>query len=252
MSRVLLLAVLFAAPVFAQSKSEEEAGDTSEIDKDRQGPLRERVRPVSGHIFLMKQRFEASPTFAASFKDAFYAKYAPGLFVSFHFSETVGVSLRAQYAISTVSGAASICQNDPKTGARSCVSPTLSQLDQGQSGTVAYGRMGLMADLALEWAPIYGKLATLAFLPFLPFDDLHFNMYGGIGPQLVMYAAANNITVGGNVHLGFRFFVNKFVCVRTELRDVIYFEAVNTGDLRNQLMVELGISFFLPTSFQRE
>jgi outer membrane beta-barrel protein len=251
MSRVLVLAVLFAAPAFAQSKSEEEAGDTSEIDKDRQGPLRERVRPVSGHIFLMKGRFEASPTFAASFKDAFYTKYAPGLFISYHFTETVGVSLRAQYAISTVSGAAEICSSNA-AGVRSCMNPTLSQLDQGASGTVAYGRMGLMADLALEWAPIYGKIATLAFLPFLPFDDLHFNMYGGIGPQLVMYSAANAFTVGGNVHLGFRFFVNKFVCVRTELRDVIYFEAINTGDLRNQLMVELGISFFLPTSFQRE
>jgi outer membrane beta-barrel protein len=251
MLRVLLFAVLFAAPAFAQ-KSEEEAGDTSEIDKDRQGPLRERVRPVSGHIFLMKGRFEASPTFAASFKDAFYTKYAPGLFVSYHFTETVGVSLRGQYAISTVSGAASICTNNPMTGARTCVGPTLSELDQGQSGTVAYGRMGLMVDLALEWAPIYGKLATLAFLPFLPFDDLHFNMYGGIGPQLVMYSASNAFTAGANVHVGFRFFVNHFVCVRTELRDVIYYEAINTGDLRNQLMVELGISFFLPTSFQRE
>jgi outer membrane beta-barrel protein len=250
MSRVLLLAMLFAAPALAQ-KSEEEAGDTSEIDKDRTGPLRERVRPVSGHIFLMKGRFEASPTFAASFKDAFYTKYAPGLFISYHFAESVGVSLRAQYAIPTVSGAAQICPTNA-AGVTTCRTPTLAELDQGASGTVAYGRMGLMVDLALEWAPIYGKLATLAFLPFLPFDDLHFNMYGGIGPQLVMYGAANNFTAGANVHLGFRFFVNRFVCVRTELRDVIYYEAINTGDLRNQLMVELGISFFLPTSFERE
>src|SRR5581483_10902818 len=192
MMRVLLFVALCAAPAFAQ-KSEEEAGDVSEVDKDRSGPLRDRVRPVSGHIFLMNKRFEASATFAASFQDSFYTKYAPGLFVSFHFTETFGVSLRAQYAISTVSGAAEICTTT--NGVRGCKTPTLGELDMGSgtgsATTYPFGRMGLMVDLALEWAPIYGKIATLAVLPFLPFDDLHFNMYGGIGPQILMYSAMN-------------------------------------------------------------
>lgn len=249
MKRALLFAVLFAAPAFAQ-KSEEEAGDVSEVDKDRTGPLRDRVRPVSGHIFLMKGRFEASPELGISFKDAFYTKYAPSLMISYHFAENLGVSLRAGYAISVVSGAAEICQNGAN-GMRGCRTPTVAELDTAVGG-VPYGKMGLMADLALEWSPIYGKLATLAFLPFLPFDDLHFNMYLGIGPQLVMYSPANSFTAGGNIDVGMRFFVNKFICVRTELRDVIYYEASNTGSVRNQLMVDIGISFFLPTTFERE
>ena len=38
MLRVIPLVVLFALPAFAQ-KSEEEAGDVSEVDKDRTGPV---------------------------------------------------------------------------------------------------------------------------------------------------------------------------------------------------------------------
>jgi outer membrane beta-barrel protein len=250
MKRALLFAVLFAAPAFAQ-KSEEEAGDVSEVDKDRTGPLRDRVRPVSGHIFLMKGRFEVSPEIGISFKDAFYTKYAPQLMLSYHFAENLGVSLRAGYAVSIVSGAAEICMNNPN-GTRGCAVPTLAQLDQGSGGLLPYGKMGLMADLALEWSPIYGKLATLAFLPFLPFDDLHFNMYLALGPALMMYSPLNNFTAGGNIDVGMRFFVNKFVCIRTELRDVIYFEAINSGSVRNQLMVDIGLSLFLPTTFDRE
>jgi outer membrane beta-barrel protein len=254
MKRALLFAVFFAAPAFAQrEKAEEEAGDVSEVDKDRTGPLRDRVQPVSGHIFLMKGRFEASPEIGISFKDPFYTKYAPGLMVSFHFTETVGISLRASYAFSTVSGAAEICTNGAN-GAPGCRTPTLAELDAGSGGVFPYGRMGLLADLALEWAPIYGKLATLAVLPFLPFDDLHFNMYGGIGPAVMMYGPASTFTGGGNVHVGFRFFVNKFICVRTEIRDVVYYEQFSSAQhsIRNQLMFDLGLSFFLPTNFERE
>jgi hypothetical protein len=80
-------------------------------------------------------------------------------------------------------------------------------------------------------------------------------MYGLVGPTLVMYGPNNVLTVGGNVGLGFRFFLNKFLTVRIELRDTIYYEngfqgAAPVGSLRNQLMAEFGFSIFLPTVFQ--
>ena len=68
MQRYLLALALFAAPAFAAS--EDEAGDVSEVDKDSAGPLRERVRPVSGHLFLMDGRFEVSPGIGISLRDA--------------------------------------------------------------------------------------------------------------------------------------------------------------------------------------
>jgi outer membrane beta-barrel protein len=249
MLRLLPLVVLFAAPAFAAS-AEDEAGDVSEVDKDRTGPLRDRVRPVSGHLFLMKGRFEISPGVGFSFRDSFYQKFAPGLMMSFHLTETLGVQLRAGYAISIVAGAAQICTNDDMTGARGCRAPTLEELDAGSGGTRPYGRMGFMADLNLEWAPLYGKLGTLAVLPFL--DMVNFNMYVALGPAFMIFGFPDAFPLGGNVSIGFRFFVNRFVCVRLELRDAIYYERLNQGSVRNQLFGELGISFFLPTDFTRE
>lgn len=249
MLRVLPLVVLFAAPAFAQNKSEEEAGDVSEVDKDRTGPLRERVTPVSGHLFQMKGRFEISPEVGFSFRDSFYTKYVPGLMLSFHLSETLGVQLRGAYAISTVSNAAQICTNDPM-GARGCRSPTLTELDAGAGATLPYGRMGLIVDLNLEWAPLYGKLGMLAVLPFL--EMVHFNMYVALGPALFVAGYVRAIPVGGNVSIGVRFFINRFITLRWELRDLIYYEQQPPGSVRNQLMMDLGVSFFLPTDFTRE
>ena len=51
--------------------------------------------------------------------------------------------------------------------------------------------------------------------------------------------------------------------VRTEIRDLIYYEDFRAGDtsqlgsalkqsVRNQIMGTLGISFFIPTTFERE
>jgi outer membrane beta-barrel protein len=249
-ARALLLLSLLAAPAFAQGKSEEEAGDVSELDKDRTGPLKDRVSPVSGHLFMMRGRFEASIEGAFTFRDSFYQKVIPGLFLAFHFTETLGASLRAGYAIPLVSSAAQICTS--AMGQRSCRSPTLNELDMGLGTTRPFGRMGLIVDLNLEWAPLYGKLGMLAIIPFL--EMLHFNIYASAGPALIL-AAPGAVPIGANVNLGFRFFTPyKWLCVRLELRDVIYYEQFgpSQSSVRNQLMGDLGISVFLPVDFNRE
>ena len=245
----LLLALCFVAPVLghAQSTSEEtEAGDVSEVDKDRLGPLRERVRPVSGHLFLKKGRFEFSPSVTASLRDAFFSKYIFGGTLTYHPLETVGVSLRLGYAINTVAGAAQICTFDG-TGAgatRGCGSPTMNELD-GQ----APGQLKLLGGADVQWAPIYGKLSLLAE-KFVSFD-----LYGVAGASVVQYrgpelstpiGAKNYMTGGGNLGVGARFFFNRWVTLRTEVRDLIYVEKSRDADnyLRNQLLFELGVSFF--------
>jgi hypothetical protein len=51
--------------VQANPKAQEEAGDTSELAHDI-GPLKSRIPPVTGHVFLTKGRFELSPQIAFS------------------------------------------------------------------------------------------------------------------------------------------------------------------------------------------
>lgn len=240
--RLSLLLALLPVAAFAQ-KSEEEAGDVSEADKDAAGPLRERVRPVSGHQFLMKGRFEASPALGISLKDAFYSKYTPTLALTYHFTEAIALSLRGGYSVSIVSGAAQICTTDVR-GARGCRQPTQLELTSNS----AYGQNSVTAGLELQWSPIYGKIGLVAE------KFVEFNIYGAIGPTFLMYGPQNSATGGANLGIGGRFFVNKFLCVRLEFRDLIYGESFTVPDtkssIRNQLMGEVGISIFLPTTFE--
>ncbi|NOJ82013.1 outer membrane beta-barrel domain-containing protein [Myxococcus xanthus] len=245
----VLLALCLTAPVlgFAQTTEEAEAGDVSEVDKDRLGPLRERVRPVSGHVFLKKGRFEFSPSATLSLRDAFYSKYIFGGTLTYHPMETLGVSLRVGYAINTVAGAAQKCTfGDGGEGStRGCVPPSLDELDGN-----APGQIKLLGGADVQWAPIYGKVSLLAEA------FVHFDLYGIAGASLVQYrgpgetpgtVAQNYLTPGANLGVGARFFLNRWITLRTELRDLIYVEkgTADSGNyLRNQLLFELGVSFF--------
>lgn len=259
--RLSLLGALLSTPAFAQ-KTEEEAGDVSEVDKDASGPLRDRVRPVSGHRFLMDGRFEFGPNVGISARDAFYTKYVLGLSLMYHLTETFGLGLSGGYALSVVSGAAQICETDAATGvSKGCRKPTDEELSINQvaSGrTPAFGRQTLLLNLDVEWAPIYGKLSLIAEA------FVGFNMYLVAGPSFILYgpAASPQFTVGGNVGVGFRFFITKWAVVKGEFRDVIYnesFQRVGGGgsdpnlissSLRNQFMFNVGVTFFLPTAFE--
>ncbi|TSC33159.1 outer membrane beta-barrel domain-containing protein [Corallococcus sp. Z5C101001] len=237
------------------TSQEEEAGDVSEVDKDALGPLRERIRPVSGHMFLKKGRFEISPSASVTIRDAFYKKYVFGGTVTYFPMETLGVGLRAGYALNSVAGSAQICTfTEGEAGdTRGCRAPTRAELD-GR----APGQLTLMGGLDVQWAPIYGKLSLLAE------KFVHFDMYGVVGASVIQYKGPATslvdgtpvagskayLTGGGNVGVGLRFFFNRWMTLRTELRDLIYVEKgrePTPNYLRNQILFELGLSFFFPS-----
>jgi outer membrane beta-barrel protein len=225
-------------------KSEEEAGDVSEVDKDATGPLRERIRPVSGHLLLMEGRFEVSPGVAVSVRDAFFTKYTFGLALAYHFTEAWALALRGAYALPIIANSAQIC-----TPASGCRAPTYDELTQegGVRKNRAFGLINVLASADLQWSPIYGKLS------FSSERFFSFNMFASLGPSLVVYGPNGAVTVGGNVGLGFRFFFNRWVTLRTELRDVIYYEQGDVrNSLRNQLLFEVGLSLFFPTVFEEK
>jgi outer membrane beta-barrel protein len=242
-----LLVLLIAGSSFAQTAAQQEAGDVSEVDKDRLGPLRERIQPVSGHVFRKKGRFELSPSGSLSFKDAFFTKYSLGAALTYHPAETFGISAHFNYAFASVSGAAEICTRAPDN--TNCRAPTKSELD-GR----APGQIKLFASLDGQWAPIYGKFSLVSE------SFVHFDLYGVGGPAVVQYLAPSDsgvgsvtrTTFGGNVGFGLRIFLNRWATLRTELRDLIYNEQVlqpaPATTLRNQLFFELGFSMFFPNN----
>ena len=182
-------------------------------------------------------------------KDAFFTKYIFGGTLTYYSTETLGCGLRAGYSIPTVSGAAQICTfTDSGVGS---AEPRLPRAHLSMSSMAsAPGQITLLGGVDVQWAPIYGKISLLAE------SFLHFDMYGVVGATAGAVrgrgpaCGATSSPLGGNVGVGFRFFVNRWMTVRTELRDLIYVEKATTRPppLRNQLMFELGVSFFFPTA----
>jgi len=253
--RLLLVLVTLVLPVgaFAQGTQAppDEAGDSAALERDV-GPLKDRIPPVIRRVFLLKERWELVPSVAFSFRDPFFTKYVFQLSLTYNFTDTLGVMLRGGYAVNTVSGSAQICTVDVSNGGtRGCRSPTFDELNG--KGT---GQINFLGALDVQWTPIYGKFNLFAEWV------LHFDLYGILGPALVSYAgppstgvvgSTNYLTVGAEVGIGMRFFLNQWMTLRLELRDDIYGEKApppNTGTaIQNQLFIDVGIGFFFPTTF---
>jgi len=226
-----------------------EAGDTAAMDRDI-GPLKDRVPPVTGYTFRMARRFEFTPTVGFSFRDAFWSKLMLGFTGTYHFTDSIGLGLRAGYAITSVSNSAQICPPG-----QACYKPSAEQLD-GK----APGQMKWLFGLDLQWAPLYGKISLFAE------GFAHFNMYLIGGPILVQYQAPLNLnqpgseakwTVGGEIGLGMRFVFNRWLALRFEFRDAIYQEKTqgatettgSVSQVRNQFFFDIGLSMFFPMTF---
>ena len=260
-SRILALLLLSPALAWAQednvdakvppaeAQQSSEAGDAVDRTIDA-GPLRDRVVPVSGNLFLKKGRWEVSPSGSVTARDAFFTKYLVGGTLTYHFDESWALSLRGAYAFDIVSGAAQICTTEATAAGavRACRLPRTSELD-GR----APGEWRMLDGIDMHWSPIYGKLSLWSEL------FVHFDLYVVGGAALVEYAGPpasggtgsdNRYTVGGNIGLGTHVYLNQWLALRGELRDVLYVEKVTTGNsFRNQILFELGLSFFFPTSF---
>jgi outer membrane beta-barrel protein len=236
----LLLAMALALPAAARAQAEaepkvNEAETEADAGRPRGARLEDKIRPVSGHLFLKDGRFEFSPTAGLSLADAFFQKYVLGLKMAYHLSETFSLGAHASYALNTPSSAVNVC-----TGVV-CRSPTIEELRD------VPGRLGLIAGLDLGWTPIYGKLNLFAE------KVLNFDLGLTVGVSAIQYtapAARAAMTVGGHVGIGQRFFLSRGTTLRLELRDYIYSaEIVQLGTtnrkIENQLMFEVGVSFFM-------
>lgn len=102
----------------------------------------------------------------------------------------------------------------------------------------------LLGTLNVEFAPLYGKL-SLFTIGILTFD---FTFLGGAG--FVHRRGLDNITSWvGDLGLGSRLFINRFMAVRIEFRDYFYRDKLNsTNELRieNNFTLTGGLSVFFP------
>lgn len=231
-------------PADPDDEKEREADDerTSARRKRVDLDLDSRIRPVSGSLFVKSGRHELGPTLGISLSDAFFTKYMVGLRYAYHASESISFGAFGTYATSSPSGAVARC--DSRGG--SCKTPTKEDLRHTP------GDFGAAAGLDASWAPLYGKISVLAE------SVLHFDTYvlAGAGMLQARIAPPGEVDVQeswkpeGHVALGQRYYLGPWGTIRLELRDMLYSLTVQgregpTDRLENQLMFNVGLSFFL-------
>ncbi|MBS2029152.1 MAG: outer membrane beta-barrel domain-containing protein [Deltaproteobacteria bacterium] len=221
-----------------------EEGDNQQKQNEKSGAktLEERIRPVSGSLFIRKSRSELEPVVGISFNDAFFQKYMFGLRYAYHATDSFSVELGGAFGISMPSGEVNTCT------AQGCVTPTKDQL-QGTPGNV-----GLIIGASGVWAPLYGKI-NLVGEKVLHFDTFFLGGLDGLSYAVPSVdpsvAPTSTFTFGGHFGIGQHFVINDFTALRVELRDYLYSgqRAVNgvlESHLENQFMLDIGVSFFFP------
>jgi outer membrane beta-barrel protein len=239
----LLVAALLPGPAHAGSKADAFEG---------------KIQPISGQLYEKAGRLEVSPTLDLSFNDAFLKKYFGGVKVAWHFTEFLSVGGTFAMGATAATGSAVVCPVN-----QGCHDASRAQLWQ------VPGAIRMMAGAEVAWAPVYGKLNLAAE------QVLHFDLALMAGPDLISrdqvlsrddaesLAAAGGkppttTSLGGHVGLGVRIYLNRYMALRLDVKDYVYAVKVPNwiegsgnqprSDVQNQLFIELGLSFFFPTT----
>ncbi len=226
-----LLAALAAAPARA-----------SEADA-----FEDKVPPISGQLYPKRGRIELTAGASLSVNDPFYSKTFGSLKLTWHLTEFLSAGVHAAGGFASATGSTTICPANQ--GCRPANEVELRQVP---------GKIQWLAGAEGAFAPVYGKLNLLAELP------VHFDLALLAGVDWITYQKAadgqtaalgspgSNSSPGIHVGLGMRFFFAGFMGLRFEVRDYLYRAEIGTllgaTQLQNQLFVDLGLSFFFPTS----
>lgn len=191
----------------------------------------DRIKAVPRKRLLKKNRLELSPSFSLSVNDAFYQNLALSGSLIYYPHDSFGIGVGASYFF---------------------VRSSTNNIEAVRKGFVAVPAIieppKLFAHLDFYWLPLYGKISL--------FDTyiVHFDFYlgGGLGVASAFDGRAPPLA---NVFLGQRFVIGDWLAFRFEVRDHLYVDRqrVDTqprSDIQNYLMLQFGVSFFIPPSFE--
>lgn len=212
----------------AEAEAGAEAAEAKRAKKDEEEDLSDRIKAVQRKVFLKKQRVELFPYFGFDLNDPFFTHLVLGGSLSYHLVDSLSIDARGGFVF------ASIEKN-------------IVRIIRTEAGAILENppEFQFHADLDLTWAPIYGKISL--------FGDaiLHFDTYVSGGPGL--FGTDEGVNPAFNVGIGQRYFINKWLTFRAELRNYMFIEdRNNASSLQNLMVVGLFASIFLPTSFEYE
>ena len=227
------------------------------LGQEAKKTVRAEVYAVQQQYVIKAQRFELMPYFAFTLNDQFVTHNAPGLAINYYITQVLAVGVNGNWYDGLNADSDFNFQN--RRAARIAVPLTTYQLS---------------ADLNFTYVPMYGKFAGFGDFIF------HYDVYvsGGVGlirtkpipiidPDNRKFDSFNNL-INFDVSIGFRIFFNRWVAAMLEVRDLIYSEKLEALSINNQrpadpafwydngthitnnVQFQVGLSFFLPTSFE--
>ncbi len=214
------------------------------------------IYAVQQQYVIKAQRFELMPYFSFTWNDQFVSHDAPGLALNYYITQVLAVGVNGNWYDGLNADSDFNFQN--RREAHIAVPLNLYQFS---------------ADLNFTYVPMYGKFAGFGDFIF------HYDAYidGGVGlirtkpipiidPDNRSFPDWNNL-VNFDVGIGFRIFLNRWLAAILEVRDLIYSEKIEAltidpvptnkakwyddgTHITNNVQMQVGLSFFLPTSFE--
>ncbi len=231
-----LRAVAFAAFLATVSATAFASNDAYAQDERVRKKFKDKIHVVQPKPVLQKGRFELQPKFGMSLNDAINRSVMLGISANYHIIESLYIGGLFEWydfggALGGETNTFEIVSTQTRTDADAAV-------------------INYMGGLELGYVPIYGKFAFLN--SGIVFYDVSVTAGGAyIAAESVLIPSAQN-TFGGLVGINARAFLTKWMALNLFVRDTIFMAdlAGANGSLTNVVMTGLGVSFYLPTTFE--
>jgi len=209
--------------------------DTAEAQRVR-AKFDDKVHVVQPKPVLQKGRFELAPRFGGSINDDIYQSFRLGATANFHISESFYVGgLFDWYNFGDALGGPT---------------NTFESLNTETGASTDTARINYTGGLEVGFVPFWGKFSF--FNSALIFYDFAVSAGGlWVDAESIAVGSASG-KPGGTIALTGRLFLNKWIALNLEVRDVIFLQdLINASDsFTNVVSVGAGFSFYLPTTFE--
>ncbi len=226
-----------------------------DMDKEAARKFKEPLYAVQQIFALRVRRFELAPFWSFSLNDQFIEHPGPGLGFNYYISNVLFVGLNGEYFQPFNQDQSFNAQ--VRRAARVAVPLTENQWMAGvQIGYVfAYGKFAFLSDFIFQYdAYLVGGVGAISDRPIAVVDPDNRNFDWKVGLQV-------------NAGAGLRVWVNRWLAATVELRDYAFNDkleklTISTTDpkdssqwydtnshLTNNVQAQLGVSIFIPFSF---
>jgi outer membrane beta-barrel protein len=237
-----------------------EACPTTDFDKEAQKPLNAKMYAMQQVYALRSRRFELAPSWGVTLNDQFVSHPGFTLAANYYLNNFWAVGINGTYY--------EFFNND---------SAFNFELRRAARVSVPLTEYQFAAAVNVSYVPLYGKLA--GFSDFIFHWDSYLVAGGGVvSTKPIPVVDPDNrsfkykMNPAGNLGLGLRIFINRWLAANVEIRDYIFLEKLENLDdgsglseterldednwygkkneLTNNVQAQIGVSIFLPTSFE--